>query len=150
MIKVNFETDVKLGSKKIIILKKRIKKKFNKIYKEFSFLKRKDIIFSILLTTSSSIKKLNYKFRKKRKLTDVLSFPLYQNNKIKKSKQKNFYIGDIALCYEILKTRAKKSLKTRRRITNPTFLSFRRRRLLFYCEQSKDRSFLRRDDTWKL
>ena len=109
MIKVNFETDVKLGSKKIIILKKRIKKKFNKIYKEFSFLKRKDIIFSILLTTSSSIKKLNYKFRKKRKLTDVLSFPLYQNNKIKKSKQKNFYIGDIALCYEILKTRAKKS-----------------------------------------
>ena len=48
-------------------------------------------------------------FRKKRKLTDVLSFPLYQNNKIKKSKQKNFYIGDIALCYEILKTRAKKS-----------------------------------------
>ena len=109
MIKVNFETDVKLGSKKIIILKKRIKKKFNKIYKEFSYLKRKDIIFSILLTTSSSIKKLNYKFRKKRKLTDVLSFPLYQNNKIKKSKQKNFYIGDIALCYEILKTRAKKS-----------------------------------------
>ena len=109
MIKVNFETDVKLGSKKIIILKKQIKKKFNKIYKEFSFLKRKDIIFSILLTTSSSIKKLNYKFRKKRKLTDVLSFPLYQNNKIKKSKQKNFYIGDIALCYEILKTRAKKS-----------------------------------------
>ena len=61
MIKVNFETDVKLGSKKIIILKKRIKKKFNKIYKEFSFLKRKDIIFSILLT-SKSMKSKNGEF----------------------------------------------------------------------------------------
>ena len=109
MINVNFETDVKLSSKKIIILKKCIKKKFNKIHEEFSFLKKKDIFFSILITTSSSIKKLNYKFRKKRKSTDVLSFPLYKNSKIKKSKQKNFYIGDIALCYEILKLRAKKS-----------------------------------------
>jgi len=109
MINVNFETDVKLSSKKIIILKKCIKKKFNKIHEEFSFLKKKDIFFSILITTSSNIKKLNYKFRKKRKSTDVLSFPLYENSKIKKSTQKNFYIGDIALCYEILKLRAKKS-----------------------------------------
>ena len=46
------------------------------------------------------MKKLNNKFRKKNKITDVLSFPL--NNIIKD----NFYIGDIAISYEFINKRS--------------------------------------------
>ena len=48
-------------------------------------------------------KYLNLKFRKKNKTTDVLSFPM--NFKQKKS----LYIGDIAVSYEIIKKRSKKT-----------------------------------------
>ena len=48
------------------------------------------------------IKKLNKRFRKKNKETDVLSFP------IKSHFNKN-YKGDIAICYEIINLRSKKT-----------------------------------------
>ncbi len=65
--------------------------------------KNKNHEFSILLTNDKQMKDLNLKFRKKNKTTDVLSFPL----KIKDKKK--IYIGDIAISYEIVKERAKKS-----------------------------------------
>ncbi len=49
------------------------------------------------------MKSLNFKFRKKKKPTDVLSFPL------KNVLKKNFYIGDIAISFEIINKRSKKS-----------------------------------------
>ena len=49
------------------------------------------------------MKKLNFKFRKKNKTTDVLSFPL------KYLKNKKLYIGDIAISYEIINQRSKLS-----------------------------------------
>ena len=45
----------------------------------------------------------NLKFRKKNKTTDVLSFPM----KIKDKKR--LYVGDIAISYEIIKERSKKT-----------------------------------------
>ena len=60
--------------------------------------------FTVLLTSNSKMKILNYKFRGINKPTDVLSFPL----KIK-LKSKN-YLGDIAISYEIVNKRSKKSL----------------------------------------
>jgi probable rRNA maturation factor len=49
------------------------------------------------------MKKLNFKFRKKNKTTDVLSFPL------KNYINRNIYIGDIAISYEIINKRSKLS-----------------------------------------
>ena len=44
------------------------------------FKKAKNVNFSILLTGNKEIKFLNKKFRKKNKITDVLSFPYYSLN----------------------------------------------------------------------
>ena len=65
-------------------------------------LKKKNFQFTLLLTNKTIIKKLNKRFRKKNKETDVLSFP------IKSHFNKN-YKGDIAVCYEIINLRSKKT-----------------------------------------
>ena len=54
------------------------------------------------------MKYLNKKFRNKNKITDVLSFPNLDNDDIKKN-DKEIYLGDIALSYEIINRRSKKS-----------------------------------------
>ena len=72
-----------------------IKKRLNKLSKAPSF-KRKNHEFSILLTNNKEMKKLNHKFRKKNKSTDVLSFPL--NNRLRS----DIYIGDIAIGFEFV------------------------------------------------
>tara|TARA_Y100000816_G_scaffold272849_1_gene238638 strand:+ start:231 stop:671 length:441 start_codon:yes stop_codon:yes gene_type:complete len=59
--------------------------------------------FTVFLTNNLKMKKLNRKFRKVNKATDVLSFPL--NLKLKR----NSYLGDIAISYEIVNKRSKKS-----------------------------------------
>ena len=77
------------------------KKKIKKLSK-INLLKKKNFQFTLLLTNKTVIKKLNKKFRKKNKETDVLSFP------IKSHFNKN-YKGDIAICYEIINLRSKKT-----------------------------------------
>ena len=79
-----------------------LKKRLDKLSKVPSF-KRKNHEFSILLSSNKEMKKLNHQFRKKNKTTDVLSFP----TKIKIKKK--IYVGDIAICFEIIKERSKKT-----------------------------------------
>ncbi len=55
------------------------------------------------------MKKLNKKFRKINKSTDVLSFPFFSASNLKLTQKNNFYIGDIALSFEIIKERSKKN-----------------------------------------
>ena len=74
-----------------------------KILSKISTFKSKKHEFSILLTNDKEMKNLNYKFRKKNKTTDVLSFPIKIKNK------KILYVGDIAISYEIIKERSKKT-----------------------------------------
>jgi len=100
MIKVNVVVDFPKWKKKIKNPEKYLLSKFKKLQKILR-LKNKNQEFSILLTSSHKIKKLNNKFRKKNKITDVLSFPL--NNVIKT----NTYIGDIAISFEIINKRSK-------------------------------------------
>ena len=90
MIKAN----IHLGSSKWLKKIENPKNYFNKkVYKLNKILnKKKKIELSILLTDNKNMKKLNSKFRGKKKPTDVLSFPL----------DKKDYIGDIAISYEFV------------------------------------------------
>ena len=109
MIKVNVEVNNKSWHKKIKNPKKYFSKKLKKISNIIKFFKGKNITFTILLTSSLNMKKLNKKFRNRNKSTDVLSFPFLSSNDLKFNKQKKFYIGDIATSYEIINSRSKKN-----------------------------------------
>ena len=108
MIRVNVEINNKFWLSKIDNPKKYLSKKLRKIKKFIKPINRKNLIFTILLTNSLNIKKLNKKFRNKNKPTDVLSFPSFDKKKLKYIKQKKFYLGDIAISYEIINLRSKK------------------------------------------
>jgi len=105
MIKVNIEVNNKSWNKKLKNPKSYFNKKLKKITKFIKFFKSKNITFTILLTNSLNMKKLNKKFRRKNKSTDVLSFPSFSPKKLKLIKEKEIYIGDIAASFEIIKSR---------------------------------------------
>jgi len=109
MIKVDVEVSSKSWHKKIKNPKKYFIRKLKKISKIIKFFKGKNITFTILLTNSSKMKKLNKKFRNQNKSTDVLSFPFLSSHSLKFTKQKKFYIGDIATAYEIINSRSEKN-----------------------------------------
>ena len=109
MIKANVEVKSKSWYKKIKNPKKYFNKKLKKISEIVKFFKGKNVTFTILLTNSLNMKKLNKKFRNCNKSTDVLSFPFFSSNRLKSIEQKNFYIGDIATSYEIINYRSKKN-----------------------------------------
>ena len=109
MIKINVAVNNKSWHKKIKNPKKYFNKKLKKISKIVKFFKGKNVTFTILLTNSLNMKKLNKKFRNRNKSTDVLSFPFFSSNVLKLIKKKNFYIGDIATSYEIINYRSKKN-----------------------------------------
>ena len=109
MIKINVEINYKHWIKKIKNPKKYINLKSNIISSAIPFLKKKNVILTILLTSSKSIKKLNKKFRNKNKSTDVLSFPYFQPSDLRSIKEKNIYIGDLAISYEIINQRSIKN-----------------------------------------
>ena len=108
MIKVNVEVNHKLWHKKIKNPQKYFNTRLKKINKLLKFFKKKRISFTILLTNSFNMRRLNKKYRNINKSTDVLSFPFLAFKKIKLAKEKKFYIGDIAVCYEIINFRSKK------------------------------------------
>jgi probable rRNA maturation factor len=97
MINVDVVSESNLWSKKI-------KKKsifFNSIVillpKKIRFIKKK-VYLTILLSNNKNIKKLNKKFRKKNKPTDILSFPSEKKVNVKKTT----YLGDIIISYEFI------------------------------------------------
>ncbi len=98
MIKANVIIGHYQWKKKIKNPNNYFKNKLKRILKKPFFRKKKQE-FSILLTNNKEMKTLNYKFRKKNKITDVLSFPLKNKN----------YIGDIAISFEIINKRSKKT-----------------------------------------
>ena len=101
MIKAEIVVDFPKWRTKIKSPNLYFKKKIKKL-STIKTLKKKNFQFTLFLTDKTIIKKLNKKFRKKNKETDVLSFP------IKSNFNKN-YKGDIAICYEIINLRSKKT-----------------------------------------
>ena len=100
MIKANVLVDFPKWKKKFKNPNIYLRNKLKKLQKVLGF-KNKNQEFSILLTNNYKMKLLNSKFRKKNKITDVLSFPI--NNII----ENNFYIGDIAISFEYISKRSK-------------------------------------------
>ena len=97
MINVEIVSDNKLWNKKL----KQTSIFFNKLVKFFPKkyqFKDKKVSLTLLLSNNRNIKKLNKKFRKKNKPTDVLSFPFEKKFKIKKI----LYLGDIVISYEFI------------------------------------------------
>jgi probable rRNA maturation factor len=102
MIKANVVLDNSIWEKKIKKPNIYIKKRLNLLSKLSPF-KNKIHEFTIFLTNNKKMRSLNNQFRKKNKTTDVLSFPFnYKFNK-------NSYLGDIAISYEIVNKRSIKS-----------------------------------------
>ena len=102
MIKIRVVVDSLKWKKKIKDIESYFKlkqKKFNTFFNS----SKKINEFTIFLTTNVKMKNLNNKFRKINKPTDVLSFPL--NIKL----DRNTYLGDIAICFEIVNKRSKES-----------------------------------------
>ena len=106
MIKVDVVVDNKLWKKKISNPSIYVKKKIKKI-SLLKLTKKRNFFFTILLTDKSKMKYLNYKFRKKNRSTDVLSFPSSSVEDFKKNSDDKIYLGDIALSYEIIAKRSK-------------------------------------------
>ena len=80
--------------------KKLILKTLKSFPKKYRFINKRAHI-SLLLTNNKKIKYLNKKFRKKNKSTDILSFPNFNNRSLQKNiKNKEFYLGDIAISHE--------------------------------------------------
>ena len=102
MIKVNVILDKIIWKKKIKRPDYYLKKKFNKLLNKFKITSNVQEI-SIFLTNSEKMRQLNLRFRKKNKPTDVLSFPI---NIVKK---KIGYLGDIAISYEIVNKRSRRT-----------------------------------------
>ena len=106
MINADVVVENKLWNRKIKDPNNYIKKKIKKIFK-FNSLKKKCFSLTILLTGNSKMKYLNRKFKKKNKTTDVLSFPNYYRNDLNNETNKEIYLGDIAVNYEIINRRSK-------------------------------------------
>ena len=96
---------IKNSLKKININQKEIKSKIIKILKHLGY---QDFDIGILFTTNPTIKKYNLKYRKKNKITDILSFPYHE--KLKAGQKINVMdnidnnLGDIIISLERTKT----------------------------------------------
>ena len=100
MIKVDVLVNNKNWKKYINNPNAYLKNKLKKVEKKISILKNNKLNFTILLSGSSEIKKLNNKFRKKNKTTDILSFPFHEKKILKKlirERKSNIYLGDIII-----------------------------------------------------
>ncbi len=99
MIKINTILNNKYWYRHIKNPNRFIHNKMNNFNKKFKKYKNSRIFCTLLLSGDKEIKRLNKKFRKKNKSTDVLSFPFYSKRdlKIKLKNEGEIYLGDIII-----------------------------------------------------
>ena len=96
MIEINYNVDELKWKKSFPNFKKYISKSVNEIFKVIDIGIKENISVNFFLTSNKKIQELNFKYRKKNKPTNVLSFPLqsyYMNS---------YLLGDIALAYQTI------------------------------------------------
>ena len=108
MIKVNVILNNIIWKKYLKSPNSFIEKKIGLLNKKNKLYKKKILIFSLLLSDSEEIKKLN---RKKNKTTDVLSFPFHEKKQldIKIKREKEIYLGDVILNLSKIKNKKDKN-----------------------------------------
>ena len=100
MIKADVYTTNKNWKKYIQVPSFYINKKLRKIDKKTTIFKKNCFKFTILLSGDNEVKKLNKKFRKKNKTTDILSFPFHEKkilNTLLKERKHKIYLGDVMI-----------------------------------------------------
>ena len=112
MIKINIILNNRAWYNYIKNPSKLIEKQNNLLNKKFKKYKKNIFFCSLLLSGDAEIKRLNKKFRKKNKSTDVLSFPFYEKKKLIKKikKEKEIYIGDVIVNLNKIKNKNNKRL----------------------------------------
>ena len=113
--------------KKINLQVSKLAKQQHRYFFKTTKRKKNKITFNILLTDSLNMKRLNKQFLRKYKSTDVLSFPNYYTGKLNiwsrkfslenlyeridlmTGKSEGFFLGDIAIDYEIINSRRKEN-----------------------------------------
>ena len=99
MIKVNVITNNINWLRHIKNPNNYLDKKINILNKKEKVFLKKNIFCTLLLSGNKEIRILNKKFRKKNKVTDVLSFPFQTKKDLKKKlkREKEIYRGDIII-----------------------------------------------------
>ena len=100
MIKADVFTTNKNWKKFIRFPDLYINRRLKKIDKRTNLFKKNRCNFTLLLSGNTEIKKLNIKFKKKNKITDILSFPFHEKkflSKLLKNNNNKIYLGDIII-----------------------------------------------------
>tara|TARA_B100000035_G_scaffold220299_1_gene189107 strand:+ start:3048 stop:3515 length:468 start_codon:yes stop_codon:yes gene_type:complete len=99
MIKINVITNNNNWTRFIKEPNNYIDKKIKILNLKEKIFSKKNIFCTLLLSNNKEIKNLNYKFRKKNKTTDVLSFPFQSKQELKRylKEEKEIYLGDIII-----------------------------------------------------
>ncbi len=64
------------------------------------------IYISVILTNEENIQKINKEYRNIDKVTDVLSFPMFEKDEIEEAKAREEVLGDIVICIPVVKRQA--------------------------------------------
>ncbi len=107
MIKINTISNNKNWKQYLTNPNEFIQKRIKNLNKRLKIYKKKSVYCTLLLSGDREIKKLNKKFRKKNKSTDILSFPFHnkKNLKNKLKRDKEIYLGDIIINFNKIKNR---------------------------------------------
>ena len=100
MIKANVLVNNKDWKKYIRNPNTYLKNRLKKAEKKISLFKKNKLNFTLLLSGNNEVKKLNKKFRKKNKTTDILSVPFHEKKILHKliiNNNTNIYLGDIII-----------------------------------------------------
>ena len=142
MIKINTISNNKSWKNYLTNPSDFIQKKIKNLNRGIKTYKRKTIYCTLLLSGDKEIKKLNKKFRKKNKSTDILSFP--SDKKIKISK--NTYLGDIIISYNYLDKPRSQDLKSFKEKVTKLFIHGFLHLLGFDHKKNKDYSKMLKEE----